>query len=135
VVQQVGTSPDHRALSRRATYFFGTRVVGTSRIPPHGYAPDSLAWFCQVCGDLWARALVEGSETSWRVEVAPCAKHAGTNALDWSRVPGSLSQGARLSDLGAGSWARALEALPPELQNREVLCFINHLERSEHASQ
>lgn len=133
----VATPAASVALSRgpRAHYFFGSRILGTSVLPFHPYAPESLAFFCQTCGELWARVLVEGSETNWRVEVAPCAQHRGVNALDWSRVPGSLSQGARRADLGAGSWARALDVMPQSVANLEVLAFINHFERSEHASQ
>jgi hypothetical protein len=103
--------------------------VASTRLPFHPFAPESLAWFCQTCGDIWARALVEGSEESWRISITPCARHVGVNGCDFTKIPGSITQGYSRDSLSVLSWAQALDALPRALQNREVLCFINHLER------
>ena len=119
----------------KAHYFFGSRVVASTTLPYHPYASESLAFFCQTCGDLWARVLVEGGEERWLLSTIPCAKHKAVNAVDWWSVPGSLSQGWYRSNLSVMSWAKAFDCLPLPLQNLEVFHFINHLERLEHAQE
>jgi len=119
----------------KAYYFFGSRMAASASLPPGPFLPDSFAFFCQRCGELWARVLVEGSEADWRVETVPCAKHAGANAIDWSRIPGSLSQGMYQRDISVLSRARAFDCLPLAIQNLEVLHFINHLERGANAQE
>ena len=54
--------------------------------------PDSLAYFCPTCGEVWAMVVVAGQQ--FRVWSMPCAKHpppyrvvvAGSMMLDWDRV-------------------------------------------------
>jgi hypothetical protein len=76
-------------------------------IPPH-----SLAFFCQACGDIWARVLVQdGSE--FQVYSRRCQKHSkyffdpgGSIWFTWDR-----------------DWQ---EALPKAILQREVVLLCDH---------
>lgn len=120
----------------RAHYFLGERLAGTTNLPDAAFGRDSIAYFCQRCGVIWARIYVEGAEEEWKVEIGPCEKHQGINAIDWSKVPGSLiTLGMRKGEIGIPWQARALDYLPRQLQNREVLLHIAHLERNLNAQE
>ena len=117
--------------THRTHYFFGQRFAATGVVRASVYGPpSSLGFFCPGCGELWARVLVEGSEADWAVRIIPCARHPVNLS-----VAGSLSQGLRQTELPLDEAARAADVLPRALANLEVLAFINHFERSEHASQ
>lgn len=116
----------------RAHYFLGNGVVGTSVLPTHATgAPDSVAYFCATCGEIWARILVEGSEGEWQLSNTPCAAHKPFGVSDWGQRPGSLVQSRmRIADHGPMMWAATLEALPLSLKNREVLLALRHVPNS-----
>lgn len=48
--------------------------------------PCGKAWFCEQCGEVWARAVV--SARPFRVLSAPCEEH--NDGLLMLRVPGSI---------------------------------------------
>ena len=54
--------------------------------------PDSSAFFCPVCGDVWAQCpivLEDGSVSPWMPWRMKCRKHAAAYSVE---VPGSLFQ-------------------------------------------
>lgn len=118
----------------QATYFLGSRILGTSTFPcPNGGA-DGQAWFCRTCGEVWARVVCreDDSATSpFILHQAPCVKHAPTCAIDWQYLPGSMlnSLGLNRSTLSTLQWALALEHLPEEVLRREVQLAIIHFEK------
>ena len=69
----------------------------------------SLAYFCETCGEIWARVVMQDSEGKQKyftiVRVA-CEKHH-----DWWNVAGSLL---------AGHYQYLLDDLPPEAVKREL---------------
>jgi len=71
------------------------RDFGTFDTPAeyrHGqlYPPSGYAWFCPQCGEVWARAAVEGRPfTVWTRRCIACPglryEFAGSIILDWER--------------------------------------------------
>lgn len=66
------------------------------------FIPQSVAYFCIDCGDIWARLIVHDTKTIWQVKTLPC-EQCGIGRVDWS-----------LSDLMQA-------ALPQQLLAREFL--------------
>lgn len=65
----------------RQSIFIGSRYLGSREVPnfrrdaTFGQRPtESWAYFCQRCGDLWARFLVENSDWTQCYHIR-CAKH------------------------------------------------------------
>jgi len=113
----------------QATYFLHSKFSGQSIIESR-FPPLSLAYFCPVCGDIWARVVVEGA--GWAVEHAPCEKHKPTGGDDWGRVPGSLLLSQLSSkDLSTMWQGRAIENLPESLLARELSLHLKHFEESQ----
>lgn len=85
----------------------------------HGqpFPPDSFAYVCPFCGDVWAKVKVEGRPfVSWLIS---CESHPPPYA---GVVAGSLWLG----------WDRAFNlCLPREVLVREVEMHIKHFEREE----
>lgn len=109
-------------------------MLAQSDVPKHplGAEPESVAYFCATCGEIWARVLVEGSASArWLIEQSPCERHRATGVPDWMQTPGSLVQGRlRRSAVSVMFWAATLESLPLPLQNREVALHLKDKERS-----
>jgi hypothetical protein len=100
--------------------YLGKRHLGTSnrlQVPVHGelQPPNSSAFFCPVCVDVWARAAVlrsDGQMMRAVVWTRPCQKHTG----DAYGVSGSLLL----------PWDRSFnEALPLAALRREVVLHCN----------
>jgi hypothetical protein len=77
--------------------------------------PTGYAWFCPTCGDIWARAVVEGC--SFQLIHMPCVLHphpfptrepAGSLYIFWDQL--------------------FLDTLPLALLHRELLLHLNHFE-------
>lgn len=69
--------------------FIGPRLIGSDTVPffyRHGQriSPKSHAFFCPVCGEIWARIFIP--DTKWYVIHRECSAHG--NGWDL-RVPGS----------------------------------------------
>ena len=76
-------------------FFVGNEYLGSSdRLPVFVHEqqqrPQSVAYFCPECGDVWARAVIEGVDYSpWSMS---CSKHprfrslvAGSLWMDWDK--------------------------------------------------
>lgn len=79
--------------------------------------PPSYAFFCPVCGELWAQCpvYITGSKTPERFVVwtTPCKNHYRDNLS----VPGSIIL----------SWDHDFAVdLPLDVVKREVICYTNH---------
>lgn len=93
---------------------------------------SSIAYYCTTCGEVWGRIVVSGQDSEvWTFEGVPCEKHTPVGAQDWGRVPGSfLSRHAnRRTWVPVMWWARALESLPAQVLERELLLHLNHFEK------
>lgn len=77
---------------------------------------EGRAWFCETCGEVWARAVVEGGV--FRVLSAPCEDHL--DSLMNIRIPGSL-----LIPLEK----EFNDSLPLELWRREFELHVRFFER------
>jgi hypothetical protein len=99
-------------------YFLGTRLLDTSVSPadPHAH---SIALFCQSCGDIWFRAIVEHGR-HWDCHHAVCERHISVTASNWNRTPGTVGLGDSLT-LPRMSWALAVDKLPLSVLEREFL--------------
>jgi hypothetical protein len=92
--------------------YFGSAVRRTEeRARRMKLPPESIAWFCTTCGEVWARMVADNAE--FRVYSAPCPKHP------------------RFRSIPAGSiwlpWdAQHNEALPPEVIRREFDIHLAH---------
>lgn len=108
------------------TYFIGRQLLGEGQIESLA-SPDSLAYFCATCGDIWARVLCG---PVWHVEHAPCEKHQRTGGRDWSYTPGCLTATTSYTKqwLPIGDWGRVLEHLPPAVLRREWELTLKHYE-------
>lgn len=117
-------------------YFLGTQVAGSSRVPTHphsGLLPDSVAFFCRTCGELWARALVEENPEVWQIEQVPCQLHTPSGVPDWSHVPGSITQyRTSRTQESVMFWAVCFDALPRNLQLRDFDMHLRNRERLSH---
>ena len=74
---------------------FGTSsIAGTHRPHGHGFAaPCSQAYFCPACGDVWARVVVEDSQsptgnTRFELNQVLCRKHSDAKLLSLSPEAG-----------------------------------------------
>ena len=73
----------------RTEFFIGNEYLGCgfqARDDRLQAIPRSIAYFCPLCGEIWARAVVQGSDR-WSVSHSDC-----TRCGRWSliSVPGSL---------------------------------------------
>lgn len=81
------------------------------------YSPLSLAFFCQRCGDTWARIVVD--KAAFRVEYGDCRKHQVDRLSISSERPGSLYR----------PWLSYLvDDLPPEVVRREFNLHLKYYE-------
>lgn len=81
---------------------------------------SSVAYFCPVCGDIWARALVEN--TTWRIEATPCESHVFHAVSSYKRIPGSfLTSTLSAENTTTGSRAQTLDVMPNSVLKREFL--------------
>jgi hypothetical protein len=109
----------------RCDYFIGTRHLGSTQLPKRGEPLNSLAWFCESCGNTWARAVVEGA--TWSVEYNRCEPCGRAGAWD-TRYPGSLLRQWFFTEayLMERNLAMSLEALPDAVLAREVRIAFAH---------
>ena len=109
-------------------FILGNSWLGQSRRIPawvheQAAAPDSLAMFCPVCGEVWARFPVlinaTGKYVPFHVLTRNCWKHASEFLLN---VPGSAWL----------SWDREFtNAFPREMLERELLLHLDHFHPEE----
>lgn len=108
-----------------ASYFLGSRLLGSCRIPDKAGIAYSTAFFCRTCGNLWGRVLVEGSD--WRVVEVPCENHTPTGVPDWSTVPGSfLVNSLEASHTSRMFWGQVIDWMPQNILQREVLLALRY---------
>ena len=101
-------------------FFLGQQFMGTGAIemlnhdPKHS-PPLSVAYFCPVCGEVWARAVITGQ--AYEVWALLCEKHP----LEYPyRVPGSLWL----------TWnATHNDSLTREMLTREVDLHLEHYDK------
>ena len=106
-------------------HFFidGQYIAQASRGPytdPSGitYHPSSLAWFCPICGEVWARACVDGA--MFTTVPAVCRKHPATTAGPYDRrFPGAI---------WATHLGRLLKDLPEAVVRKEFLLHLDYAE-------
>lgn len=117
-----------------ATYFLGSRFMGTSEFTlPRGQL-TSLALFCPQCGEIWFRVACKssGGPVLWTTEYAPCPQHKPVSALDWGRVPGSVwrsGYGDRATLLPT-DWALCIEHLPVDMLRHELEIALREAENA-----
>ena len=97
--------------------FFGTTDRYWQRCHESVMPPQSLAFFCPVCADVWARCPVTSNNTGavsdFQVYKLHCRKHPPRHQ---QQVAGSLFL----------SWDNELSnAFPPEMLRRELLLHLD----------
>jgi hypothetical protein len=108
-------------------YFLGSQLLAsTEAVVPNG-GSHSLAYFCQTCGDVWARAVSTDSLDHFDLIHRPCERHQAAAAVSWGRVPGTLCEGP-CGDLSTMRWIAAIELLPEPVLLREFHLHYKHLQ-------
>lgn len=57
--------------------YFGETVNAPGTTPAPRFEkviPQSVAYFCVDCGEVWARLVVDDSATIWQIKTLPCSK-------------------------------------------------------------
>lgn len=84
-------------------YFEGRRFVGEARVYCCGYAGGDgkrssaywphVAWFCQICGEIWGRAVYQHEfnyapllPLPWIIRSRPCPKHGDGTFLETAHL-------------------------------------------------
>lgn len=103
------------------TYYIHHRFIEETqlRVTPH-----SLAYFCQSCGDIWARIVVDEAPV-FDVISRCCERHVPLSGSSWGAVPGTLCQGDA-DWISTQSAAAALENLPWSVLTREFTLLYEH---------
>ena len=110
----------------QCTWFLGREALGTSPVPA---TAESQAFYCEQCGDIWARAIVSGAMRHL-LTLRSCPNHTSVSAVDWGCVPGSLTSWRLAAVSPAWDTAHCLEYLPRGVLKREFETLIHHLDRS-----
>ena len=85
------------------------------------------AFFCQVCGEIWASIIADDPFTTWRMNIVPCANHRPTSVEDWITVPGSILHWAVDSkNTTVFDRARALDNLPDAVVRLEFEAHLSN---------
>jgi hypothetical protein len=98
-------------MKKSVHFFVGTQLLGSSAIEvdfdrSQRARPLSTAFFCEQCGEVWARAMIQ--DQPWEVWALLCEKHQLPYPF---RVPGSMWL----------PWNNSHNmALPPAVLRREV---------------
>ncbi len=108
-----------------ASYFIGSRFFGSATVERGSEPLNSLAWFCEGCGEVWGRAVVEGG--TWAVEHNRCQACGPAGSWD-PRCPGSLLRHPHFTRdyLMPRNYAMALESLPRPLLERELQLALKY---------
>lgn len=99
--------------------YLGQAHLASWDIPAHSH---SIAYFCQSCGEVWARLI---AEPLFDVEVICCPGHTPQAVRSWSRVPGALTLGDT-DHLSTMSWAAAYDLFPEPVLLREFSILYEH---------
>jgi hypothetical protein len=110
----------------KALYFLGTRCLGESSVGPRWW---NYAYFCETCGDIWARIIVSEPK-GWNLSRSPCENHTSTTSDWWRDPPGSLIHNQFPPE--DPTHPLALRNLPREALFREFILALNYYE-STHA--
>jgi hypothetical protein len=102
-----------------ATFFIGGKFFGIGNVG-YGYnrraghyAPESLAYFCPTCGEIWARIAV--ADAIWQTYRAYCEQHPAP----WYMPAGSIIL----------PWVEEMAiTFPEEVLKREILIYGKELE-------
>jgi hypothetical protein len=99
---------------RKVQYIFG-RLLGEAELPFDTPFPDSWAFFCPECGEIWMRVWTVMEHSPWHILEQACEKHT-PQAYAKNPVAGSI-----LTDLNHTQAFRALQLdnLPPAVLKRE----------------
>lgn len=95
----------------------GTGTSPSVLIHSEVQAPCCFAWFCPRCGQLWAKAEVEGHHDRWMVITHPCDLEPVDN---YFIVPGSMWLSLR---------PEYLQSLSHEMLVREFEIHLKHYDR------
>jgi len=104
------------------SFFVEGRYLGSCPRPPINTSdlmlrqPLSLAWFCPVCAEVWARAVIPG-RNFFCYHVA-CSKHQ----YDGGGIPGSLWVGLSMEP-------DMLQAIEGDVLKRELELHLTYAER------
>lgn len=93
---------------------FGPFPVSPSFIKAELTPPRSYAYYCPICGDVWARRIISPA-ARWLFWSFHCPKHPDQSF--WHTVPGSIIPSFLFEEL----WPD----LPYSLQQREALLHLN----------
>lgn len=107
--------------SHTQTWFISGKCLGQYPIGlahTHGqlHPPHSYAYCCPVCGDVWARRIIN-PQTKWMFWAIRCPKHPDDPV--WRRPPGSILTSWMVYDLSMD--------LPKPLLAREALLSIEEM--------
>lgn len=104
--------------SSKTHYFLGTQLLATTHIRPmwddSTISFSSTAYFCPVCGEVWARIMIEGAE--WLPTNSPCPKH--TNGL-------------RKGGYFIAPWRKTYWELPQEVLKYELQLLLDRYDKGE----
>jgi len=125
-------------LNISALYLINGSLLGQATFQAD-FTPHCLAYFCQTCGEIWARVIITGGEATphWTFETAPCEKHLCSGVTDWKHYPGCLCIESTCTKerLSVMLWGRALEHLPAAVLKRELDLTINLHDRIHSAQE
>lgn len=102
----------------KAEFFSGSQYLGQGMlrltfIKGELERPISRAFFCPICGEVWARVVVEGA-SEFQSYTRTCARHDPRWSIE---IPGSIWI----------SWDRDFQdAFPSEALKREVRLHLDH---------
>jgi predicted RNA-binding Zn-ribbon protein involved in translation (DUF1610 family) len=85
--------------------FVGHSEIGEVRVREHLVEPESIAYFCPRCGDVWARIVVCDTSRLWGISNNLCPRHG-------------------LGTMWIGYEKEHMAAFPRELLEREFLLAI-----------
>ena len=91
----------------------GPYPIGLERSHAELHRPMNVAFFCPLCGDIWARRVVEGGDPQWVLWNRLCKRH-----------PSSISRGCSGS-VWQNYDTEYLTNMPLDLLRRE---FLLHME-------
>ncbi len=112
-------------------WFLDRTPIGAGTVPA---SAESQAFYCESCGDVWARLCVSGASRTLLVH-RPCVRHNSASALTWNAIPGTLASWRSAADSPYWDTAHCLEYMPRSVLKREFDILVAHLDRSNHEQE
>lgn len=110
-------------------YIIEGKYFGSSPVP---HVAQSVALYCEICGDLWARC-VSSVGTRTILTQRCCSRHTPLSvAGGWGEVPGTISSWRSAAHSPSWDTANCVEYLPRQVLLREFTLLAEYLTRQEY---